>query len=139
MVLLEETLFFKCFGHENILATHKNTFELTKDTNLTKQGDCIVGVNCNFDSETIRQFAKKHNKLKIQLACDGLKEEIIASINPNFSDDYELVFRIGEFTSDRTLGIRTNKSAKMLNRKLIELLKNPSNVLDIQFIFINTN
>ena len=31
-------------GHENILATHSRTIEITTDKKLTLQGDCIVGV-----------------------------------------------------------------------------------------------
>ena len=32
-------------GHEQVLSLHEKTLEITKESNLTPQGDCIVGVN----------------------------------------------------------------------------------------------
>lgn len=46
---------FHITGHENILSTHKNTFEFTKDKHLTKSGTCIVGVNADFELEKIKK------------------------------------------------------------------------------------
>ena len=40
---------FSILGHENILATHKNTLEFTKDDFVTKTGDCIVGISSDFN------------------------------------------------------------------------------------------
>ena len=34
-------------GHENILSLHKKTIEITKDSQLTVNGDCIIGVGSN--------------------------------------------------------------------------------------------
>ena len=31
-------------GHKNILSLHQKTLEITKDDELTSNGDCIVGV-----------------------------------------------------------------------------------------------
>ena len=47
---------FFCFGHKNILAKHRNTLEFTKDKDLTLNGDCIVGVNANFDLKEINHL-----------------------------------------------------------------------------------
>ena len=35
---------FRAWGHENVRATHRSTFEVTKDDYLTPRGDCIVGI-----------------------------------------------------------------------------------------------
>ncbi len=32
-------------GHKHVLSLHEKTLEITKDKELTPQGDCIVGVN----------------------------------------------------------------------------------------------
>ena len=32
-------------GHKNILSLHKKTIEITKDSELSVSGDCIVGIN----------------------------------------------------------------------------------------------
>ena len=41
---------FPCYGHENILSTHKTTIEFTKDSELTLDGDCILGIKADFNS-----------------------------------------------------------------------------------------
>ena len=38
----------KFSGHENIRSTHKKTIEITKDSELTTKGDCIIGVNASY-------------------------------------------------------------------------------------------
>ena len=38
------TVVFSARGHESTIATHKTTFEITKEESLSKQGDCIVAV-----------------------------------------------------------------------------------------------
>ena len=40
---------FSARGHENIRGVHKTTFEFTKEKELTLKGDCIIGVNADFD------------------------------------------------------------------------------------------
>ncbi len=41
-MLLEES--FAARGHPNIRATHEKTIEITKETHLTTQGDCIAAI-----------------------------------------------------------------------------------------------
>jgi len=49
---------FNCCGHENITARHKNTFEFTKDEELSLNGDCIIGVNADFSLPSLKSFIK---------------------------------------------------------------------------------
>ncbi|MEM2818033.1 MAG: DUF371 domain-containing protein, partial [Archaeoglobaceae archaeon] len=35
------------FGHPNISAKHRTTLEVTKDNEISKRADCIIGVNAN--------------------------------------------------------------------------------------------
>jgi len=44
----------KFSGHKNIRSTHKNTIEITKDPNLTINGDCIIAT-ATFGSELAPQ------------------------------------------------------------------------------------
>ncbi len=39
---------FTAQGHPNILATHKTTLEITKDTEVTGEGGCIIAVKADF-------------------------------------------------------------------------------------------
>ncbi|PIN81653.1 hypothetical protein COV11_01495 [Candidatus Woesearchaeota archaeon CG10_big_fil_rev_8_21_14_0_10_30_7] len=119
---------FNCTGHENILATHKSTIEFTKDNFLTKNGDCIIGINANFSYGELMKFVKNNKKAKLIIEIEGLVEEIIGEINKEFNHKNEIVLRLGSFMSDRTLMINCNKAAKHINREIIKKLKQRKNM-----------
>jgi len=113
---------FSIYGHENILSTHKKTFEFTKESELTKNGDCIVGVKADFELEKLKPFLK-FDKVKITIEAGGIKEEIIAIPNKSFDDSHELVVRIGDFDSKRTFAVRADKASSDLSRKLVDEIR----------------
>ena len=115
---------FCIYGHENVLATHHSTLEFTKDNHLTKKGDCIIGVKADFSYEELMELTKKEN-ITIVISIDELREEVHAKVNRNFNHKHEIVIRKNDFISTRTLGIKADKAAIDLNKKLIEKLKNP--------------
>jgi uncharacterized protein len=125
---------FKIKGHKNILSNHKNTLEFTKDNDLTKRGDCIVGVSSNFSFFDFKDLLI-HNKLKIIIKINDIVEEINSIVNKNFNSDYEIVIRRSDFISDRTLGIMCDKSSYDLDRNLIELLKDENNLAEVELFF----
>ena len=107
---------FSAYGHPNILATHKATIEVTKDKEVSKEGNCIVGVNSDFDLSSIKKFINKklslkERAIKITIKINNLKEEINAELNPDFDDDKEMVIRKSDFASKRTFAIRADKGA----------------------------
>lgn len=118
---------FTCYGHENILGTHQRTVEFTKDKDLSLKGDCIIGVNADFDLSKIREFIKKIsiNKkiIKIIIKNNNKKETITAKVNPDFNDDKDIVVRMSNFLCKRTLAINADKSCFELDRELIDSLK----------------
>ena len=118
-------MIFSIHGHPNTLATHKNTIEFTKESNLTKNGDCILGVRADFQLDELRGIVKNFSKIKIILKTGNLKEEIISSVNKDFNDGHEIVIRKSEYCSNRTLAIRADKAAADIDRRLVELLKTP--------------
>lgn len=115
---------FTAYGHENVKATHKNTIEFTKDKELTPKGDCILGINSDFDLKKIKEFIKGNEKLECTITCDNISDKFEFIPNKNFNSKHEIVFRLGEFKSERTLGIRAGKAAKHIKRDLVEKLKN---------------
>ncbi len=119
---------FICFGHKNILGTQRNTLEFTKDKELTLDGDCIIGVNSDFRLEEIKRLK---GKIIVKIKVNDLIEEVECEVNPEFNDDEEIVIRRTEFLSGRTLGIRANKAAIDLNREMMELMKNPSQKMEV--------
>ena len=117
-------MIFYAYGHPNIRGTHKNTMEFTKEEHLTPDGDCIIGVKADFDTAKLTEFVRKHKRAKITLTANNVKDEFEANLNPEFSDEKEVVIRIGEHVSPRTFAVRADKAAKHLKRELINELKN---------------
>jgi hypothetical protein len=84
------TVVFSAHGHENILATHKTTFETTKEVALTKRGDCIVAVKATTATADLppefKQVAKKERvKITITIEANELKEIVKARGSPQLT------------------------------------------------------
>ena len=74
-------MIFSISGHTNLLATHQNTLEFTKDKELTKKGNCVVGIRADFDYNKLMKIAQNYSKIKVIIKIDKLTEEIICKIN----------------------------------------------------------
>lgn len=122
---------FFSFGHSNITAKHKNTIEFTKDKDLTLKGDCIIGVNSDFDVKEIKKLIKDSKKIKILIKVEGVSEELNCEVNPCFDGDKEIVLRKGDFVSKRTLGIKTDRVCADLDRGLVKRLSNPTTRIEV--------
>jgi len=120
---------FTACGHPNVLATHKTTLEFTKDKALTLKGDCIAGVNSDFELSKLKEFIEraKSSKIKITITPTGnkkIKEIIYAEVNPGFNSNEEIVVRKTGFISERTFAINADTAACNLSRGLIGYLDN---------------
>ncbi|MGM5487941.1 MAG: DUF371 domain-containing protein [Nanobdellota archaeon] len=115
---------FFCQGHENVRATHRTTLEFTRDTHLTTNGDCIVGVAANFSSDQL-QCLLSWNRFRVTMRVGDISDWLEADVNPGFVSDGELVIRKTDFVSKRTIGINATKSSLELDRKLINALTSP--------------
>ncbi len=124
---------FNCFGHENVLSMHRNTIEFTKDKDLSKEGDCIIGVKADFDSKKLDEFVKKSESIKVTMKVEDVSDKFFAQINKDFNDEHEIVFRITEFKSSRTLGVKATKAAKDVDRRLVEKMKNTDAKMSVVF------
>lgn len=127
---------FNAYGHPNISGTHKTTLEFTKDKELSLAGDCIVGINSDFELKKLKEFIKKIKNKKITITIKaindkGIQEKIFAELNLNFNSDKEFVIRKTNFISDRTFAISSNKSAFDLNRDLIGFLRKKKNKISV--------
>tara|TARA_Y100000310_G_C20668879_1_gene809155 strand:+ start:243 stop:662 length:420 start_codon:yes stop_codon:yes gene_type:complete len=130
---------FKAIGHKHITGKHKKTFEFTKDDDLTLNGDCILGVNSDFDSIKLQEFIKnlKQDKISINLTFEDknkavLTETITATINKSFSDENEIVIRKSNMETERTLATLSDKSAIDLSRDFMNALSNPEQTIIIK-------
>jgi len=119
---------FTCRGHELITAMHPTTLEITKDKEITRQGDCIIGVAADFDSAALAQICKTGGAITLTITAGDITETITGTSNSAFDNDKEVVVRMGDFTSSRTLMIGSDKGAVHLRRELVRLLQNPKTV-----------
>lgn len=120
------------YGHENIRATHKTTFEITKEGWLTKRGDCIVAVGANksvadFHGKFKEALRKEGARLKIIFEVDGMQEVVEAWGSPQLllTHPTDVVVRKSGHVCARTVGIKADKASKDFSRKLVEKLRNP--------------
>jgi uncharacterized protein len=131
--LITEEIIFK--GHTNVQSLHSRTIEITKDKDLTLNGDCIIGVNANKScrdlSTEIKEKIKKNNSLiEIEIIVEPYSFVIKGNGNDNLllSNHEDIVLRKSKFICDRTLSINCNFSSFDIPREIIENLKYPSNI-----------
>ena len=123
---------FTAYGHENIMGTHRNTLEFIKETELSKKGDCIVGVGAEFSAAKLKQMLRSHSRFRMTLRVGRLVDTVDFEGNPDFVSSHELVIRLSDFPSDRTLGLRASKGASHLDRKLVCRLKDPKSRMTVE-------
>jgi hypothetical protein len=124
------TVVFSARGHKNIEATHKTTFEVTREATLTKRGDCIIAVEStraatNLPFEFKEAARKEGAQIKVTIEAGELKETVKAKGSPKltFTHPTDLVVRKSDYVCGRTLAIRADKAASDFSRKLVEKLK----------------
>ncbi|MBN1784238.1 MAG: DUF371 domain-containing protein [Candidatus Bathyarchaeota archaeon] len=127
------TVAFSARGHENVLSTHKTTFEVTKKAKLTKQGDCIVAVESTKAVADLplkfKEAARKEGaRITVTVEANELKETIRAEGSPQlqFTHQNDLVIRKSDYVCGRTLAIRADKAASDFSKELVEKLKDPN-------------
>ncbi|MBE3117115.1 DUF371 domain-containing protein [Candidatus Bathyarchaeota archaeon] len=120
------------FGHRNVQAIHPSTLMITKENNLSKQGDCIVVLAADkavadLSVEFKDKLRNPNAKLTIVIEADGLKEQINAYGSPKLilTHPTDMVIRKSDYICSRTLAIKADKAANDLSRELVEKLKNP--------------
>ena len=119
-------------GHKNILSLHKKTIEITKDCNLTVNGDCIVGINSSFACIDLpEKFKKKiqnpNTEIKFSILTDehsfiihGMGSEKLTLEHPN-----DIVLRKSAFICSRTIAIKCDKASDDIPRNMIKKLQDP--------------
>ena len=124
------TVVFSAHGHENIVATHRTTFEITKEATLTKQGNCVIAIKAtkgavDLPSEFKDAARKEGARITITIEADELREVVKAKGSPRltFTHSTDLVVRKSSYVCSRTLAIEADKAASDFSRKLVEKMK----------------
>ncbi len=136
MVRLEETII--AHGHSNILATHRSTLEVTKERNLTREGDCIIAVGANKGAGDLSAGLKKllrrrDSAIALSIEADGLRELIRGRGHPklSFQKPECMVFRKSNYVCGRTVMIQADKAAVDINRDLVKLLRQEATRVEV--------
>jgi hypothetical protein len=120
----------KFSGHPNVLATHPRTIEITKDNYLTKEGNCIIGINANkackdLNPKLRKLITKDDIPIKFQIIVGTLSFEINGFGNSKLTlnNQHEIVIRTSNYISSRTLSIKCNRAAVHIPRDIVSLLQ----------------
>jgi len=119
-------------GHENIRSNHQKTIEITKESHLTSQGDCIIGINATSSCADLPQELKDKLKIsgaKITFSIRVGKHEFVleGKGHPDLilTHSEDIVIRKSDFICPRTLAIKCDKASDLLPREMVSLLQNP--------------
>ena len=102
---------FRCRGHQNIKALHPRTVEFTRDEHLTERG--------------------VQKKVRIIVEVDGLTDRFKAYVNPHFDHDREMVLRKSRYRSPRTFATDLNRGSNKLDRRIVELMRDPLKIMTV--------
>lgn len=119
-------------GHKNIRALHKNTIEITTDSDLTVNGDCIIGVNAGYGCKEIPDELKSKirnpdSKIKISIIV-GTEEFTVfgsGSKDLELTHPHDIVLRKSDFVCPRTLAVNCEQASDSIPRKIIQMLQDP--------------
>ena len=120
-------------GHKNILSLHEKTIEITKDSELTTNGDCIIGVGANISCIDLPDKMKeKIQDPKARISFSIIVNDKKFTINGHGSEKLSLkhtkdiVLRKSAFTCSRTIAINCDKASSDIPRDFVKTLQNPT-------------
>jgi len=127
---MEAREILRCRGHRNVAGTHRSTFEVTAETELTPSGDCIIGIcsdkgAAGLSPEFKRVLADDDALLLTRLVAGVISVEVHSRGSSAFTLEHptDLVWRRSGFVCGRTIGIYSDHVARTLPRELIAYLQ----------------
>ena len=122
-------------GHENIRSNHQKTIEITKESHLTPQGDCIVGVNAKSSCADLPSELKSKLKnpdsrvtFSIKVGDDDFVVEGKGHPDLILTHTEDIVIRKSDFICPRTLAVKCDKASDLLPRDMVKQLQDPKSV-----------
>ena len=119
-------------GHKNILSLHQKTLEITKDDELTSNGDCIVGVSSNISCVDLPEKMKKKiqnpkTRITFSIRAGNKKFTIQGNVLKKLSLKHtkDIVLRKSAFTCSRTIAINCDNASSDIPRDFVKILQNP--------------
>ena len=119
-------------GQKNILSLHEKTIEITKDSELTTNGDCIVGVGADISCIDLPEKMKKkiqNPKTKILFSIEANDKKFIingyGSEKLSLKHTKDIVLRKSAFTCSRTIAIKCDRASSDMPRDFVKILQDP--------------
>jgi hypothetical protein len=120
-------------GHENITSLHPKTIEITKDSHLTTNGDCIIGINASCGCKDLPKELKTKlrdpdSHIRLSIKVGDYFFEILGRGHKGLrlSHQNDIVLRTSSYVCPRTVATNCNEAANSIPRKIIRLLQNPN-------------
>ncbi|MBY9016789.1 MAG: DUF371 domain-containing protein [Candidatus Lokiarchaeota archaeon] len=126
-------------GHPLIQCTHTTTIELTKDTYLTKNGTCILGIEASKACYNLNPLLKKKiisgERIQVIIKAGDFIDSFYGFGNNNLTllNKKDIIFRKSDFICDRTILIKCSKSSSELDRNIIKNIINSKERFSIIF------
>ena len=121
-------LHFRARGHPNVTATHGTTLEITKEGWLTERGNCIVGVSSEASAADLPGWLKDAirggSEVVLVLCAGDVCDSLVGRGDPGLelSDPRRMIVRRSTYKEPATLMVRSNKAARDVDRRLVDLL-----------------
>jgi hypothetical protein len=122
---------FVVSGHPNISSRHRTTLELTKDPEIGKAADCIIGVGSyvslkDIPEEIVLAIRNDKTLVTLRLETENAVDEVKGYGHPELTLDHptDMVSRKSDFKCSRTLMINADKAGCDLKKELINDLIN---------------
>ena len=119
-------------GHKNVMSLHEKTIEITKDGNLTTNGDCVIGVDAAISCIDLPEKMKKNiqnpkSKISFSIEAEGKKFIIHGNGSEKLTLKHvkDIVLRKSAFTCSRTVAINCDKASSDIPRDFVKILQNP--------------
>lgn len=133
---------FTARGHPNVKSTHKTTFMTTMEDELSTRGDCVIVVGSEMGLRDMPDKAKKlardeDTRITFRLTVDDLVFEAHGHGHPGleYTDPMDMVARRSSYTCGRTLMIGSDKTSMNIPEAVVEALKNPETMVQIEITY----
>jgi len=132
-------------GHENVTSLNGMTLEVTKETHLTKRGDCIIALAADKGARDLSPEFKKlaqneKARITITIEADSETEVVRAFGHPqlSFTHPTDLVVRKSDYICNRTLAVHADKAAVDLKGTLVKKLQDPKQRVKVKLTVEST-
>ena len=120
------------YGHKNIRSLHPKTIEITRESNLSLNGDCIIGVKASCGCSDIPnrlklllQNPKSYVLCTITVKDYSFKVKGKGNDKLTLTNPHDIVIRTSSFVCPRTLAINCDVASDSIPRQMVMLLQNP--------------